>query len=379
MRVFINSEKVAKRNIRQGNAIILQREDESGIIETMTITFEEFLHALTLYPVLRITSLLILGVILVNGWTDAPNAIASVVATGGMSLKKAVRMAAVCNFAGLLAISFINTKVAFTIYHIADFGNAREEALAALCAALTAIILWSAAAWCFGIPTSESHALVAGISGAAIAIHHGMDGIHMEEWIKVLYGLVISVVFGIGFGWFGGKLAKFCQPKRWERLQCLGAGAMAFMHGAQDGQKFMGVFLLGVFLVQGEMPEEAFGIPVWMMILCSVVMALGTMFGGERIINTVGKDMVKLEKSQGIAADGAGVLCLLLAAWWGIPVSTTHVKTTAIMGVGLTEKEKTINKGIVKEMFLTWLITFPCCGIIGYLAAGIFIYLIQTP
>lgn len=345
----------------------------------MAISFQEFLHALALCPILRITTLLILGVILVNGWTDAPNAIASIVATGGMPMKKAVRMAAVCNFAGLLAISLVNTKVAFTIYHMADFGDVSTEALAALCAALTAIILWSAVAWCFGIPTSESHALIAGISGAAIAIHHGMDGIHMGEWLKVLYGLVISVVFGISFGIIGGKLAKFCHSKYWEKLQYIGAGAMAFMHGAQDGQKFIGVFLLGVFLAQGRMPGDAFQIPIWMMLLCSGVMAMGTMMGGERIINTVGKDMVQLEKSQGIAADGAGVLCLLLAAWWGIPVSTTHVKTTAIMGVGLTEKTCTMNMEIVKEMFLTWLITFPCCGIIGYLAAGIFVYLIQIP
>ena len=154
---------------------------------------------------------------------------------------------------------------------------------------------------------------------------------------------------------------------------------MAFMHGAQDGQKFIGVFLLGVCLAQGKLPQSAFTIPVWMMLLCSAVMAAGTMMGGERIINTIGKDMVQLDKRQGIAADIAGVLCLLFASLWGIPVSTTHVKTTSIMGVGLANHAKGMDKGIVKEMFLTWIITFPCCGIIGYLAAGIFMYLIRTP
>lgn len=345
----------------------------------MTITIESFIEMLTNNPALRITTLLILGVILVNGWTDAPNAIASIVVTGEMKLKSAVRMAAVCNFAGLLVMSLVNTRVAFTIYNIADFGNSREEALAALCAALTAIILWSASAWCFGIPTSESHALVAGISGAAISIHQGMDGIHMQEWIKVLYGLAISVLFGMIFGFLAGKLAKYGNDKPNQWLQRIAAAAMAFMHGAQDGQKFIGVFLLGVCLAKGQLPGNSFAIPVWMMLLCSVVMAAGTMIGGERIINTIGKNMVSLDKRQGIAADMAAVICLLVASVWGIPVSTTHVKTTSVMGVGLAENAEGINREIVKDMFLAWLITFPCCGIIGYLAAGSFMYLIRTP
>lgn len=340
---------------------------------------------------LRITVLLILGVILVNGWTDAPNAIATVVATGGMKLGAAVRMAAVFNFAGLFVMSAVNTRVAFTVYHIADFGENGMEALAALCAALTAIILWSAAAWCFGIPTSESHALIAGLTGAAVALNHGFAGIHGEEWGKVLYGLAVSVVLGFAFGWLGGKLAWILEAavrngktaegikRNITRAQTGGAAAMAFMHGAQDGQKFMGVFLLGVFLAQGggSTVSGGFVIPLWMMLLCSMVMAAGTMIGGERIIRTVGSEMVKLESLQGAAADAAGAFCLLFCSLLGIPVSTTHVKTTAIMGVGTAGGKETVNKGIVKEMFLAWLITFPCCGLIGYLTTGVFLRIIR--
>ncbi len=356
----------------------------------MTLSLSEFMRQWIGNPVLRITVLLILGVIMVNGWTDAPNAIATVVATGGMKLGAAVRMAAVCNFAGLFLMSAVNTRVASTVYHIADFGENGMEALVALCAALTAIILWSAAAWRFGIPTSESHALVAGLTGAAVALNHGFGGIHGEEWGKILYGLAVSVVLGFVSGWLGGKLARALESlgkkgksggsikKNITKAQMGGAAAMAFMHGAQDGQKFMGVFLLGVFLAEGRegVASGGFVIPLWMMLLCSIVMAAGTLIGGERIIRTVGNEMVRLESIQGAAADGAGAFCLLFCSLLGIPVSTTHVKTTAIMGAGAAGGKEAVNGDIVREMFLAWVITFPCCGLIGYLAAGAFLGMI---
>lgn len=349
----------------------------------MTISLEEFIVRFAADPTLRITVILILGVILVNGWTDAPNAIASLVATGGMELKEAVRMAAVFNFAGLFVMTAFNAKVAFTIYQMVDFGDNPGNALTALCASLTAIIVWAAAAWCFGIPTSESHALIAGLSGAAIAIHNGLKGINGQEWIKILYGLVFSGVLGLGLGWLGGKAVKYLMPEDKYgnssfivSAQTLGAASMAFMHGAQDGQKFMGVFLLGIFLAEGKGTAGSFKVPFWMMLLCSIVMAAGTAIGGERIIRTIGKDMVSLKKIQGIAADGAGAVCLLISSLTGIPVSTTHVKTTAIMGVGMADDISSVNMGIVKEMILAWIITFPCCGIIGYLVSKLFILLV---
>ena len=150
---------------------------------------------------------------------------------------------------------------------------------------------------------------------------------------------------------------------------------MAFMHGAQDAQKFMGVFMLGIFLAQGQGEVTTFQIPIWLMILCSAVMALGTSIGGYRIIKAVGMDMVKLEKYQGFSADLAGAGCLLISSLTGIPVSTTHTKTTAIMGVGAAKRLSSVNWGVVKEMILTWVLTFPGCGLIGYLMAMLFMKL----
>ncbi len=349
----------------------------------MTISLMEFLSQLFSSPVLAITVVLTLGVVLVNGWTDAPNAIATCVSTQSLSPRTAILMAAVFNFLGVLVMTLVNASVAATIYNMVDFGGDSQEALVALCAALFAIVVWATAAWWFGIPTSESHALIAGLSGAAIALHGGLEGINGSEWIKVVYGLGLSTVLGFVFGWVTVKLIEMiCRNiDRRKTLgffksgQVVGGAAMAFMHGAQDGQKFMGVFMLGIFLVNGQANVESFQIPIWLMVLCSAVMALGTSIGGYRIIKAVGMDMVKLEKYQGFAADLAGAGCLLLSSLTGIPVSTTHTKTVAIMGVGAARRLSNVNWGVVKEMVLTWVLTFPGCGCIGYIMAKLFMWL----
>ena len=282
----------------------------------MTISFSDFIAQMLSSPMIAITVVLTLGVILVNGWTDAPNAIATCVSTRCMRAQEAIIMAAIFNFLGVLVMTMINSRVAMTIYNMVDFGGNTHEATVALCAALFAIVVWATAAWAFGIPTSESHALIAGLSGAAIGLHGSLDGINFAEWVKVLYGLVLSTCLGFGSGFLLTRVVEgICSRMDRARTrgffqgaQIVGGAGMAFMHGAQDGQKFMGVFLLGIFLVQGQNVSE-FAIPVWLMILCSVVMGLGTSIGGYRIIKSVGMDMVKLQPYQGFAADGATTLC----------------------------------------------------------------------
>ena len=349
----------------------------------MTISLSEFLSQITSNPALLITVILTLGVIMVNGWTDAPNAIATCVSTRSMHPKAAILMAAVFNFFGVFVMTLINKKVAQTIYNMVDFGDNTQTAVIALCAALFAIVAWATAAWVFGIPTSESHALIAGLSGAAIAIQNGFSGINGKEWAKVLLGLLLSTFLGFLMGWVTAKvtglICKRMDRRRTTKFfkggQICGGAAMAFMHGAQDGQKFMGVFMLGMFLAKGQGNVTNFEIPVWLMILCSVVMALGTSIGGYRIIKAVGMDMVRLEKFQGFSADLAGAGCLLFSSLTGIPVSTTHTKTTAIMGVGAAKRLSSVNWGVVKEMVLTWVLTFPGCGLIGFLMAKLFLWL----
>lgn len=347
----------------------------------MTITLLDFLQQLLSNPALFVIALLTLGVILVNGWTDAPNAIATCISTRSIGPKNAILMATFFNFLGVLVMTLVNATVAQTIYKMVDFGGNTHDSLVALCAALFAIVLWATAAWIFGIPTSESHALIAGISGAAIALQGGLSGINGSEWIKVVYGLFMSTIMGFGLGFVVVRIIEAIFRKIDKRktkpffvnAQIAGGAAMAFMHGAQDGQKFMGVFMLGIFLANGESNVTSFTIPIWLMVLCSLVMALGTSIGGYRIIKTVGMGMVKLEAYQGFASDLTGAVSLLISSVLGIPVSTTHTKTTAIMGVGAAKRLSNVNWSIVKDMVAAWILTFPGCGLVGYLMVQIFI------
>ena len=331
-------------------------------------------------PILAITVLLTLGVIFVNGWTDAPNAIATCISTRCMNVRPAIIMSAIFNFLGVLIMTHINASVASTISNMVDFGTNTNEALVALCAALFSIVVYSVGASIFGIPTSESHSLIAGLTGAALAIHGGLDGVNGEEWIKVIYGLVLSLVVGFALGWGICKLLTIACAKVDRRrangvftfLQIIGAAFMSFMHGAQDGQKFIGVLLLGVAFCNGQPDVSGAIIPVWLMLLCSTVMGIGTSVGGEKIIKSVGMDMVKLEKFQGFSADLAGAISILLSTLFGIPVSTTHCKTSAIMGVGAVKRLSAINFTVVRDMVFTWIFTFPGCGLISFVMAKLF-------
>lgn len=350
----------------------------------MDLSLSYFVQEVTSNPVMLVTVALTLGVIFVNGWTDAPNAIATCIGTRSMGVRSAILTSAVFNFQGVLIMTHINSSVASTISNMVDFGTNTHEALIALCAALFSIVVYSVVAARFGIPTSESHSLIAGLSGAAIAMHNGVDGINMQEWIKVIYGLVLSLALGFAIGWIFCKLITIICANTDRRkannffqgAQIFGAAAMSFMHGAQDGQKFIGVLFLGVAFCNGQNSVSGMIIPVWLMLLCSATMGLGTSVGGEKIIKSVGMDMVKLEKYQGFAADLSAAFCLLISSVFGIPVSTTHTKTSAIMGVGAVKRITAINFGVVKDMMLTWVFTFPGCGLISFVMAKLFMMIL---
>ncbi len=328
---------------------------------------------------------LLLGVIFVNGWTDAPNAIATVVSTRVLSPSTAVKVAIVFNFLGVLFMTMINSKVAATLSNMVDFSKAsKTDALAVLAASMFAIVVWAVAAWKFGIPTSESHALIAGVTGGAIALGSNAQ-VNGSEWIKVLVGLLFSSVVGFIAGFFITKLIEVIfkrvrrssANKAFTIAQSFGAATMAFLHGAQDGQKFIGIFLLAISLYnEAWAPRGAdgtFTIPFWLIVLCSLTMGLGTSVGGYKIIKAVGMDMVKLERYQGFAADLSASICLLISSLNGFPVSTTHTKTTAIMGVGASKRISNVNWLVARDMILAWVLTFPGCGLIAFLMSKLFL------
>ena len=300
--------------------------------------------------------LLVLGVMAVNGFTDAPNAIASVVSTGTLGFRRAVALAAVCDFLGAVVMCALCPTVAQTVLDLADFGGDPAAALTALEASFLTIILWAVLAWRFGLPTSESHALLAGLTGACAARFGDFSRVSAGAWGKVLLGLALSTLCGALAGkatahWLGKRKL---GPGLVRRGQLLGAGLTAFFHGAQDGQKFIALFLLCRALGRGE-AGNTFVISLPVCALCAGCMAAGTALGGRRIIDTVTRDLTGLTPRAALAADLGSGACLLAASVFGLPVSTTHTKLSALWGAG--KGDGPAGTGVV----LAWLATFPVC------------------
>ena len=318
---------------------------------------------------LALVLLLVLAAEFVNGWTDAPNAIATVVSTRVMSPRAAVLLATTFNIVGALS----GTAVAATI----GKGIVAAEAinLPTVGAAMFSIIFWSTLAWYYGLPTSESHALVSGLAGAALAVA-GPEVLLWDGWRKVLIGLVFSTFLGFGGGWLIVTaiywLFRWSSPGRvkslFGKLQILSAAFMAFGHGSNDGQKFIGAFTLALVL-GGALPE--FQVTWHVILLCSVVMGIGTSVGGWRIIRTLGIRMVKLAPHQGFAAETGAASAIALASSMGIPLSTTHTISTAIMGVGSARRLRAVRWSVAHEVILAWVLTFPVCGTLSWLAATV--------
>ena len=318
---------------------------------------------------LLLVLLLILGAEFVNGWTDSPNAIATVVGTRSLTPLQAVGMAAVFNLLGVLS----GTKVAATIGK--GIVDASVIDLTTVGGAMVSIIIWSSVAALWGIPTSETHALVAGLAGAALATA-GPGALVWDGWRKVLLGLAFSTILG-GFGglllmtlvyWLFRNRVPAQSRTTFRVLQIFSSAFMAFSHGSNDGQKFMGVFTLAL-VIGGILPQ--FAIPLWVIFLCAAVMALGTLTGGWRIIRTMGMKITRLETHQGFAAEVAAATTIEIATRFGIPLSTTHTITSSIVGVGATRGGSFVNWGVTLQLVTAWFFTFPICGGISYLVVRV--------
>ncbi len=301
-----------------------------------------------------------------NGFHDAANSIATVVSTRVLSPQFAVLWAAFFNF--VAAFGF-GTSVAKTM------GSGMVELTAVthyvILAGLIGAIAWDLITWWFGLPTSSSHALMGGYGGAAIA-HVGFSAIIPGGWVKTILFIVLSPIIGMILGFFimvlVSWLSRLRSPvavdKNFRRLQLLSAGFYSLGHGTNDAQKTMGI-IAGLLYTTGYL--SSFYIPFWVIMACHAAIALGTMAGGWRIVKTMGQKITRLKPIGGFSAETAGAVTLLGTALAGIPVSTTHTITGAIMGVGATQRLSAVRWGVASRIVWAWLLTIPLSGIIAAL------------
>ena len=306
-----------------------------------------------------------------NGFHDTANAIATSVSTRALSPRVAVILAAGLNLLGAL----LYTGVAKTVGE--GLVDTDLVTLPLVLAALIGAIVWNFTTWYFGIPSSSSHALFGGLIGAMIAAV-GVSGV---EWAgvvnKIIIPMVGSPVLGFVCAWILMTsliwLVRSRPPgpvNRWfRRLQPISAGFMAFSHGGNDAQKTMGIITLALY-ASGEI--ETFTIPTWVKVACAVAMAAGTYSGGWRIIHTLGSKVIKLDPIHGFAAETSAASVIQLATHFGIPVSTTHTITAAIMGTGSTQRLSAVRWGVAGNIVTAWVLTLPAAGIIAGLTYAVF-------
>lgn len=319
---------------------------------------------------LIVVLILILWAEFVNGWTDSANSIATIVSTRVLSPRTAVLTATALNVLG----AFAGVEVAATIGQ----GIVRSDVinLQTVAAAMIGIIFWSTLAWKYGLPTSESHALISGLAGAGLAAA-GPKALLWEGWTKVGTGLVFSTFLGfglayvifIGIAWIFQSTPISRVRRTFGKLQILSAAFMAFGHGNNDGQKFIGAFSLAL-LIGGV--TDTFTVQPWVILLCASIMGLGTSLGGWRIIKTMGMGLAKLEPQHGFAAETAAASAITLASYFGIPLSTTHTISTSIMGVGASQRLTGVRWNVAGNIISAWILTFPICGTISFCITKLF-------
>jgi PiT family inorganic phosphate transporter len=294
-----------------------------------------------------------------NGWHDCANAIATVVSTKVLSPGAAVTIAAFMNILG----AFLTTAVAKTIGKgIVDPAGITDQVIIA---ALLSAIIWNLITIVMGLPVSSSHALVGGLIGAAAA-HGGMSILNSDGIMKIFTSLLVSPLFGFVIGYAFMKLILFLfghlSPgtisKYFGRLQIVSSSFMAFGHGSNDAQKAMGIITMALF-ASGKI--DTLDVPTWVVITCALAMGFGTIFGGWKIIKTLGVKMLKLEPIHGFAAETSSAGIIMAASYFGMPVSTTHVVSTAILGVGATKRLSAVRWGIAGKIVMAWVLTLPFC------------------
>lgn len=313
--------------------------------------------------------------IFTNGMTDAPNAIATLIGSKVMSYKKASIISAIFNFIGIIIMSFINISVADCISGMINVSDG-INGIIVLITAMLSVIVFALIAMQFGIPTSETHGLVAGLTGSAIAVY-GLQAVNGKEWISVGIGLIWSIfgtfILSLILGFINKYALKNIKDKTVGNFQILGMCAMSFMRGAQDGQKFIGILIIYNYIVKGlSVPDYIIPMEhIYTILFVAAIMFIGVAIGGKKIVDNIGNNMTDLTQKQALSSDITTSITLLLASLYGLPVSTTHVKTMSIIGVGAANKQPVSKKAAI-DIIKAWILTFPVCLGLAYVLAKIF-------
>lgn len=312
----------------------------------------------------------------INGFHDAANAVATVVSTGVLPMRTAILLAAVLNFLGALT----GTAVAATI----GKGVVSPESVTqvVVLSGLTGAIFWNLFTWYFGIPSSSSHALIGGITGAAFA-HAGMEAVHLDGLKHIVESLVVSPLIGLTLGlvlmlllfWIFRKTRPSKVKSISRKLQLVSSCFMAVSHGSNDAQKTMGIIAMSLAAYSAATTgSSTFIVPYWVIVSCAIAMGLGTASGGVRIIKTMGTKIIDLKPIHGFAAETSAALTILTASHFGLPVSTTHVISGSILGVGASRSVSAVKWGVTVKILWAWVFTIPVSAAIAYAS-----YLFASP
>lgn len=346
----------------------------------------EFFDACNAHPWAYIALFMNLAVVFINGWTDGPNAVATAVMTRAIRPKIAVFMCAILNLVGALLVGLLayfgvsNAEVSETIASILNISNfSIDMLLIIISSSMLAIVITSLVCTFFGFPSSESNALVGGITGSGIMatlLSGNMNifsNINLTPWIKIIIGFFGSLILGFILGFLltyliilickkmhRGKTTKF-----FSKAQIASSALMSFTHGLQDGAKFIGVSILIAVCLNSNYDTSSYAGVYYIFLPVAITMFLGTMMGGYKIMKTMGSGMARLQKFQAFATDIASGISLILASCFGLPISTSNVKSTSIIGTGAAKNFKKVKRGTSLKMIGSWILLFPASAIIG--------------
>lgn len=312
-------------------------------------------------PMAFFVFLLILGVVFVNGFTDAPNSISGIISSGILSKRKACLLGGVCNFIGVAFSSLLGLRVAESVSSIASFG---KYGTAGVCASLITVIVFGVGAWMLAMPSSESHALISAVFGASLCLGKASSVGFFKIALSTLIISVLLIPTSLIFARFLQK-----SDREYARFEIYASVGSSFMHGLQDGQKLLTLLML---LVYGEADSSA---PFAFIVIVGIFMMLGTVAGGGKIIDTLGNDIVINTEKIAFVSDFCATVCIFLCSLLGFPVSTGNIKACSLIGAGLGEKQN-VNPNVVIKIAITSIITFPICILLGYFFAMIFFRII---